>query len=68
MVYHLAAVLVQGHHVAGVDHDSILLLYTHKLGQLPLGHTVAVLAMDGDGELWMHQGINQLKILLAGMS
>ena len=68
MVYHLAAVPVQGDHVAGVNHDSIFLLYAHELGQLPLGHTVAVLAMDRDGELGMHQRINQLQVLLAGMS
>ena len=60
--------LRQGNHIAGIDHNRVFLLHSHKLGQLSLGHTMTVLAMDGDGELWMHQGINQLQILLAGMS
>ena len=42
MVDHLAGVLGEGQHVAGIDHHSVVLSTPHELGQLPLSHTVAM--------------------------
>ena len=68
MVDDLGALLADLQHIARMEHHDVFLGDPQGFCQFLLGHPVAEFTMDGDGIFGMHQGIDQLDLLLAGMA
>ena len=68
LVHYLGLLAVKLQHVAGLQHEHVLLGDAKRQGQAGVGFPVAELAVDGDGVLRFHKGVDQLQLLLTGMS
>ena len=66
--HHLRAVLPKFQHVSGGKHENILLLHAQTLGDLCLSLQMLELPVYGNSVFGTYQGIDQLDLLLTGMS
>ena len=67
-VYFISGLIVQFQHIARLDDKNILFWNTKRLCDLRICLQVTVLAVHRDGVFRLHKGIDQLQLLLTGMS
>ena len=64
----LAGVLIQFQHLADVAHKDVIRIHTHVFCQFLVLHQMAVFAVDGHKVLRLHQRVQKLDFLLAGVA